>query len=136
MGNTATHTESISPSLSRRRGPKPGNPHSGQFRVGHDERRNRISPKKKEFQELCKEQGEKAVETLVEALSDNKAGWKDRLLAAEMLISHGYGKAVDRIQVAQMSGGQGSLKDADMETLMGVLESRAGVLIEGDCYDD
>jgi hypothetical protein len=132
------NSEYLSSPGSRRAGLKKGQRHKGQFKAGHDPRRYvpAVNPRKKEFQELCKEQGEKAVETLVEALGDTGAGWKDRLLAAEMLISHGFGKAVDRIQVANMAVGQGSLKDADMDVLMGVLERRTSALIGSDMGQD
>ena len=132
------NSEYFSSPGSRRAGLKKGQRHKGQFKAGHDPRRYvpAVNPRKKEFQELCKEQGEKAVETLVEALGDTGAGWKDRLLAAEMLISHGYGKAVDRIAVQQMRVSHGSIQDADPDQLMRLLESRTGRLIEGGCYDD
>ena len=97
------------------------------------------------MEELCKQHAEDAVAYLANLLQDTEANPKERLVAAGELLDRGYGKAVDRVAIQQVGQAQGSLKDADMATLMGVLESRIGpdlgqgmdesLYLEGECHE-
>ena len=84
------------------------------------------------MEELCKQHAEGAVAYLAELLADPKANAKERIVAASELLDRGYGKSVDRVAIQQVGQAQGSLKDADMATLMGVLESRIAIDLCGD----
>ena len=93
--------------MAKKPGPKPGNPHSGQFRKGDDPRRHIGSPwakQKQSFQELCKGFSLEAVQVLGQTVTDESASLKERIAAAELIIAHGFGRPVDRVQVAQIDG--------------------------------
>ena len=117
-------------------GPRVGQPHSGQFQKGEDKRRYVPTAEKgrirKTVEELCKQHAEDAVAYLANLLQDPKASAKERIVAASELLDRGYGKSVDRVAIQQVGQAQGSLKDADMATLMGVLESRIAIDLCGD----
>jgi hypothetical protein len=115
-------------SIKRKPGPVPGERHPGQFQKG-DPRINRLGgPRKTEqrktLEQLCREASPRAVAVLEAALDDPHATWRERMQAAEMLIIHGHGRAVDRIQVAQLSGSSQSVADVDTDVLIARMQSR------------
>jgi len=111
-------------------GPRVGQPHSGQFQKGEDSRRYVPSSERgrirKTVEELCKQHAEDAVQYLAELLADPSANHKERIVAASELLDRGFGKSVDRVAIQQVGTAQGSLKDADMDTLMATLQVRIG----------
>ena len=134
--------------IKKKTGPRVGVPHSGQFKSIDSRRYIPDGAKgkvRKAVEELCKQHAEDAVAYLANLLQDTEANPKERLVAAGELLDRGYGKAVDRVAIQQVGQAQGSLKDADMATLMGVLESRIGpdlgqgmgedLYLEGECHE-
>ena len=124
--------------ISKRKGPPKGSRHAGSFSKGFDPRRHLEGPRvvKREFQEAIREHTDLAIEVLTTCMEDTSAPYKERQYAAELVLAHAHGKPVDRIAVQQMSGGQGNITDADPDTLLRLLESRTGHLIEGELCDD
>jgi len=121
--------------IKKKTGPRVGQPHSGQFKSIDSRRYIPDGAKgkvRKAVEELCKQHAEDAVAYLANLLQDSDANPKERLVAAGELLDRGYGKAVDRVAIQQVGQAQGSLKDADMATLMGVLESRIGLEVCND----
>jgi len=94
------------------------------------------SERYKTFEQACREAVVALLPGMVEAVQDEAVPVKERASVFGMLAEHGFGKAVDRIQVANMAVGQGSLKDADMDVLMGTLERRTSALIGSDMGQD
>tara|TARA_R110002012_G_scaffold168491_1_gene332017 strand:+ start:388 stop:753 length:366 start_codon:yes stop_codon:yes gene_type:complete len=89
-------------------GLKKGQVHSGSFKKGADPRRHVGGPwakEKQSFQAMCQGYTDDALQTLSEAVTSDSVGWKDRLAAAELLLSHAHGSPVSRLQVAQMDAG-------------------------------
>lgn len=89
-----------------------GQKHSGHFKKGHDPRRHVTGPylhrKKISIESVCQEKAEKALAALMSVIEDGSAPHKDRVNAANSLLDRAFGKAVDRVQVAQIKDGSGS----------------------------
>ena len=92
---------------------------------------------------LAKEYTQEAFDKLIALVgSDNP---KIALEAVTQVLDRGHGGVVSCVAIAQVGSTQGSLKDADMATLMGVLESRIGpdlgqgmdesLYLEGECHE-
>ena len=80
----------------KRRGLKPGQRHEGQFKKGFDERR--MAPRvKRDFQALVKDHADDALQCLLTCVNDEKAPWKERRAASELIIAHAVGTPVNRI---------------------------------------
>ena len=127
MGN-ASH-------IKKKRGPAKGSTHSGMFKTGPDARRYKHDEERRKarltVEELAKEYTAEAFEKLANLLeSDNP---KMVLEAATQILDRGHGKAVDRVAIQTIGAGQGSIADADPDTLIRLLESRTGALLEHDC---
>ena len=127
MGN-ASH-------IKKKRGPAKGSTHSGMFKTGPDARRYKHDEERRKarltVEELAKEYTAEAFEKLANLLeSDNP---KMVLEAATQILDRGHGKAVDRVAIQTIGTGQGSIADADPDTLIRLLESRTGALLEHDC---
>ena len=127
MGN-ASH-------IKKKRGPAKGSTHSGMFKTGPDARRYKHDEERRKarmtVEQLAKEYTEDAFNRLAELLnSDNP---KMVLEAATQILDRGHGKAVDRVAIQTIGTGQGSIADADPDTLIRLLESRTGALLEHDC---
>ena len=121
--------------IKKKTGPRVGQPHSGQFKSIDSRRYIPDGAKgkvRKAVEELCKQHAEDAVAYLANLLQDPDANPKERLVAAGELLDRGYGKAVDRVAIQQVGQAQGSLKNADMDVLMGVLESRIAIDVCSD----
>lgn len=89
-------------------GPKPGQPHSGQFVPG-DPRcgRKRKTKEMKELEALCRESSEAALAVLTDVMNDPDQPAAARLAAAREILDRGHGKPIDRQAVMQMTGGTG-----------------------------
>jgi hypothetical protein len=101
-------------------GPKIGSTHSGMFKKGYDPNRHVGSPwgkEKQSFQAKCQAYTEDALATLAEAINSPKVGWKDKLAATDLLLAHGHGKPVDRVQIAQLDGSGSTGPSLDIEML-------------------
>ena len=121
--------------IKKKTGPRVGQPHSGQFKSIDSRRYIPDGAKgkvRKAVEELCKQHAEDAVAYLANLLQDPDANPKERLVAAGELLDRGYGKAVDRVAIQQVGQAQGSLKNADIDVLMGVLESRIAIDVCSD----
>ena len=101
--------------MAKKPGPKVGQKHSGQFAKGDDPRRHIGSPwgrQKQSFQDLCKDYSQDAVEVLAATVRDESASLKERIACCELLISHGHGRPVDRVQVQQLEGMAGKTPES------------------------
>jgi hypothetical protein len=121
----------------KRRGPKPGQRHSGQFKKGDDPRRwtdgPRIPKVKRQFQEQVREMTDQALEVLAECLEDGNAPWRERRSAAELVLAHGHGAPVSRVLMAQVgSEGSGGASQLSLEQL----RSKAQSLLDEDVIDE
>lgn len=105
INGTVSGPPSVTP---KRRGLKPGQRHSGQFKPGHDPRRNllgpRMSKEKVSFMQACRDMTDNALSVLEEAMNDPQASWRDRTSAAALLLEHGHGKPVDKQIIANLNG--------------------------------
>lgn len=126
------------PRRRRKSGPVPGNRHPGMWQPGQSGNpsgRPKRTEAQRTFAQLVKEASPRAAEILVECMEDPKATWKERQNAALALIEHSEGKAVDRIQVANIDGTGGNVRSLPKD----VLDQKVANLlaesaeIEGDC---
>ena len=103
-----------------RSGPKPGNPHSGQFKQGYDSRRNLNGwanmHRQRSIEDKFQVHADKAVERLTKILNDDKAPIASQLAAAREILDRGYGKSVDRLAVANLNGNELSKDPRKMTT--------------------
>lgn len=124
-------------SVGERRGLKPGQRHSGQFRKGYDPRRHVEGPSqvKREFKVAIRESAERAVEVLQEILDDTKAPVKERREAAALVIAHAHGSPVNRVLHAEVDQRQQSVDTLSLDELVkhasAVIESQPA-LIQGE----
>ena len=124
--------------IHKRKGPPKGTRHSGSFSKGFDSRRHLEGPRvvKKAFQEAIREHTDTAIQVLSDCMEDTTAPWKERQAAAELTLNYGHGSPVNRVLHAQASTVQGNISDADPDTLLRLLESRTGHVIEGALHDE
>jgi len=94
-------------------GPKPGQPHSGQFQPGFDKRRMGATVKR-DFQALVREHADEALQCLMDCVQDEKASWKERRAASELIIAHAVGTPVSRVLQANVTGPQGRVDTAKL----------------------
>jgi len=85
-----------------------GTNNPGAFNVGYDPRR--VTPTKRQInraiEELCKEHAGLAVACLAGLISDPEQDGEVRRKASNDILDRAYGKAVDRIAIAQVGGDQ------------------------------
>ena len=85
-----------------------GTNNPGAFNVGFDPRR--VTPTKRQInraiEELCKEHAGLAVACLAGLISDPEQDGEVRRKASNDILDRAYGKAVDRIAIAQVGGDQ------------------------------
>ena len=92
------------PAGRKKPGPKPGTRHAGMFQKGHDPRRLEAPRVKRDFQALVKDHADEALQCLLDCVRDDRAPWKERRAASELLIAHAVGTPVNRIVQAQVGG--------------------------------
>ena len=80
--------------------------------------RPKKSEKKKSFEQQCKEAVLDVIPQMVAEISNTDNSLKDRLSTFELLCSHGFGKPVDRIAIAQVGGGSNAVEDMTTEQLI------------------
>ena len=82
-------------------------------------------------EQLAKEYTEEAFNKLAELIhSDNP---KMALEAITQILDRGHGRVADRLAIQTIGTAQGNITDADPDTLLRLLESRTGTLLEHDC---
>ena len=104
------------------RGCKPGQKHSGHFSKGFDPRRNTkgnyLYRERASVEQKFREHTETALRALLAVLEDKDAPHKDVVNAANSLLDRAHGKAVDRIQVANLSNDVGNTASLTRDELM------------------
>ena len=77
-------------------GPRPGNPHSGQFKAGHDPRRTGspsiILKDGRTLAQVFRSNAPDAIDVILEVMRDTSRSAKDRMKAAEYVLERGFGK--------------------------------------------
>ena len=104
------------------RGCKPGQKHSGHFSKGFDPRRNTkgqyLQRERATVEQKFREHTETALRALLAVLEDKDAPHKDIVTAANSLLDRAHGKAVDRIQVANLGNDVGNTASLTRDELM------------------
>ena len=104
------------------RGCKPGQKHSGHFSKGFDPRRNLkggyLMRERATVEQKFREHTETALKALLAVLEDKEAPHKDVVNAANSLLDRAHGKAVDRIQVANLGNDAGNTASLTRDELM------------------
>ena len=104
------------------RGCKPGQKHSGHFSKGFDPRRNTkgnyLYRERATVEQKFREHTETALRALLAVLEDKDAPHKDIVTAANSLLDRAHGKAVDRIQVANLGNDVGNTASLTRDELM------------------
>ena len=104
------------------RGCKPGQKHSGHFSKGFDPRRNLkgqyLQRERATVEQKFREHTETALKALLAVLEDKDAPHKDIVTAANSLLDRAHGKAVDRIQVANLGNDVGNTASLTRDELM------------------
>ena len=104
------------------RGCKPGQKHSGHFSKGFDPRRNLkggyLMRERATVEQKFREHTETALRALLAVLEDKEAPHKDVVNAANSLLDRAHGKAVDRIQVANLGNDAGNTTSLTRDELM------------------
>ena len=104
------------------RGCKPGQKHSGHFSKGFDPRRNTkgnyLYRERASVEQKFREHTETALRALLAVLEDKDAPHKDVVTAANSLLDRAHGKAVDRIQVANLGNDVGNTASLTRDELM------------------
>jgi hypothetical protein len=104
------------------RGCKPGQKHSGHFSKGFDPRRNTkgnyLYRERASVEQKFREHTETALKALLAVLEDKDAPHKDVVTAANSLLDRAHGKAVDRIQVANLGNDVGNTASLTRDELM------------------
>ena len=104
------------------RGCKPGQKHSGHFSKGFDPRRNTkgqyLQRERATVEQKFREHTETALRALLAVLEDKDAPHKDVVTAANSLLDRAHGKAVDRIQVANLGNDVGNTASLTRDELM------------------
>jgi hypothetical protein len=104
------------------RGCKPGQKHSGHFSKGFDPRRNTkgqyLQRERATVEQKFREHTETALKALLAVLEDKDAPHKDIVTAANSLLDRAHGKAVDRIQVANLGNDVGNTASLTRDELM------------------
>ena len=104
------------------RGCKPGQKHSGHFSKGFDPRRNTkgqyLQRERATVEQKFREHTETALRALLAVLEDKDAPHKDIVNAANSLLDRAHGKAVDRIQVANLGNDVGNTASLTRDELM------------------
>ena len=104
------------------RGCKPGQKHSGHFSKGFDPRRNTkgnyLYRERATVEQKFREHTETALRALLAVLEDKDAPHKDIVNAANSLLDRAHGKAVDRIQVANLGNDVGNTASLTRDELM------------------
>ena len=104
------------------RGCKPGQKHSGHFSKGFDPRRNLkggyLMRERATVEQKFREHTETALRALLAVLEDKDAPHKDVVNAANSLLDRAHGKAVDRIQVANLGNDGGNTASLTRDELM------------------
>jgi len=104
------------------RGCKPGQKHSGHFSKGFDPRRNTkgnyLYRERATVEQKFREHTETALKALLAVLEDKDAPHKDIVTAANSLLDRAHGKAVDRIQVANLGNDVGNTASLTRDELM------------------
>ena len=104
------------------RGCKPGQKHSGHFSKGFDPRRNLkggyLMRERATVEQKFREHTETALRALLAVLEDKDAPHKDVVNAANSLLDRAHGKAVDRIQVANLGNDAGNTTSLTRDELM------------------
>lgn len=73
----------------------------------------------KELEQICRELGDDAVATLAQVMRSPDSSPAERIRAAEALLDRGYGRPVDRVALAQVSGrGEGEGQSLTTAQLM------------------
>jgi hypothetical protein len=69
------------------------------------------------FEELCRAEADKALAVLLEVMADKDASPSARITAANTVLDRGYGKAVGRDVLLNLSGGPDGERVSDAELL-------------------
>ena len=89
-------------------GPKPGSHHSGMFTKGHDPRRCRNGwsnmHRRRAIEDKYQQYTDEVLGKLLDILRDDTATHAAQLSAAKEITERGWGKSVDRIAVASLTG--------------------------------
>lgn len=99
-----------------------GQKHSGHFKKGFDPRRNLkgqyLQRERATVEQKFREHTETALRALLAVLEDAEAPHKDVVNAANSLLDRAHGKAVDRIQVANLGNDVGNTASLTRDELM------------------
>ena len=125
------------------RGCKPGQKHSGHFSKGFDPRRNTkgnyLYRERATVEQKFREHTETALKALLAVLEDKDAPHKDIVTAANSLLDRAHGKAVDRIQVANLGNDVGNTASLTRDELMARLTQQytePSNDLDGEAVDD
>jgi hypothetical protein len=109
------------------RGAKKGIPNSGQFKRGYDPRRNLDGwsnmHKARSIEAEFQQHTARAVKALTDVMNDAKATPANRIAAAREILDRGYGKSVDRMAVASLTGAESNkpMEELSNEELLAII---------------
>ena len=118
-------------------GLKPGQRHSGQFKKGHDPRRQTPVTFRngQAFREVCREKSPEAVEFLYSVMRDEEETTKNRVSVARYIIEQGYGKPTTPIAVASEGSDVAKLTSSQIDAKLSLLLEGMGKEVDGIVID-
>lgn len=111
------------------RGLRPGQTTSTSWKPGECPNpggRPKKTPEVREFERKCFEYSKESPDVWRACMNDEEASWKDRNEAAEKLVIHDRGKAVDRLAVQTMNGSAATPATMDLDVLISRAEKMIG----------
>jgi hypothetical protein len=115
----------------RKPGPRPGVRHVGQFRKGHSPHRYRqpTAERNRDLTKLARTKTKKAFRAIMDVLEDERTRPADKLRAAEMVLDRGHGKAVNSLQINDISDPAKAMASLPLDELKARV---AALLLEHD----